>query len=71
MTNTYTSMNLNIANDIKKIQNLCRGTKKHFFELWQESGMDFNDFGRVLMIMVDAQMITRHGETIDEEAYSY
>ena len=71
MTNINTILSANIATDIAKIQNLCRGTKKYFFDLYQESGMDFNHLVRVLLIMVDGQMITKHGEGMCDEAYSY
>lgn len=71
MTNIHNTMPANIAADIAKVQNLCRGTKKYFFDLYQESGMDFNHLVRVLLIMVEGQMITKHGEGMCDEAYSY
>jgi hypothetical protein len=71
MTNIHNTMPANIAADIAKVQNLCRGTKKYFFDLWKESGMDFNHLVRVLLIMVEGKMITKHGEGMCDEAYSY
>ena len=71
MTTIYTHANCNIAYEIKAVQNICRNTKKDFFTIWQESGMDFNHLAEVMTIMVDGMMITKEGEGMKDSVYSY
>lgn len=71
MTTIYTHTNCNIAYEIKTIQNICRGTKKSFFAICEESGMDFNHLAEVMTIMVDGMMLTKEGEGMRDSVYSY
>lgn len=71
MTTIHNTMNANIANNIKMIQNICRGNSYDFFTIWAKSGKEFNDLAHLLTIMVEGKLITKRGEGMRDSVYSY